>query len=112
MSDNISTNKEAAEELKEISWEYRIFSTKKPKEKSKYGLKKVFLKNGKVIDFDERFIVRPVFNSPKELKDGLDTMLRDLKGSREGSMVLQQKTLNKIIKEKGEVDVTQDLYYG
>lgn len=112
MSEEISTKKEATEELKNISWEYRIFSTKKPKEKKRFGLKKVFFKDGKVIDFNEKFVLQPVFFSPKEVKDGLDTMLRDLNGSREGSMVLEQGLLTNLIKNKGEVDVAKDIFYG
>ena len=109
---SLEDKKRAQEELEGVTWEYRIFSTKKPKENKKFGLKKVFLKDGKVIDFKEQFVLRPVFDSTKQLKDGLDTMLRDLSDTREGSMVLEQKSLSKLLKEKGEVDIVQDIYYG
>jgi hypothetical protein len=109
---DLNNKSNSLKELEDTSWEYRIFSTVNSKKEKRFGLKKVFLKDGKIIDFDKRFILKPVFLSSKELKSGLDTMLRDLSETREGSMVLEQRPLHKLLKEKGTVDVIEDIYYG
>lgn len=94
-------------------WAYRIFEDQQEDGK-KYGLKKVFIKKetGDIIDFVGDFIIHPVFDSPKQLKQGIDTMLSDLNDSREGSMVLEDQILISLLKEKQFVNVLGDIYYG
>jgi hypothetical protein len=110
---NESTEKLLGVQPELYDWAYRIFEDQQ-EDGRKYGLKKVFIKKetGDIVDFVGDFVISPVFDSPKQLKQGLDTMLSDLNDSREGSMVLEDQILISLLKGKQSVNVLEDIYYG